>query len=71
MLTAVSPSTHFTTRLVASAAFIAQDLKRANRISRQILNAAMFQAFAGTAASGAWTRRDSFVAAEIALILSL
>ena len=64
-------TTSFAARLIEVAHRLAHGLSQANRITRTSLNEAMYAAFGATAASGAWTQRDSFIAAEIALILFL
>lgn len=58
-------------RLLDAAQQLAGHLRASSRLDRGLLNAAMSTAFGATAATGAWTQRDSFIAAEIALILRL
>jgi len=64
-------TTSFAARLIEVAQRLMHGLSQAKRITRASLNEAMYAAFGDTAASGAWTQRDSFIAAEIALILFL
>jgi len=61
----------FAARLFNAAQHLTADLAQGDRITRPELNHALSAAFGDTSASGAWTQRDSFIAAEIALILSL
>ncbi|WP_292962808.1 strawberry notch-like NTP hydrolase domain-containing protein [Novosphingobium sp. UBA1939] len=69
MLHALSSPSQHSIRLIAAARQLADRLCPSSRIGRDDLNAAMVDAFGCSAASGAWTQRDSFVAAEIATIL--
>lgn len=71
MLNKLPSATYFAARLLDAAHRFVPSLTQAKRITRSCLNEAMHDAFGDTAASGAWTQRDSFIAAEIALILSL
>ena len=61
----------FAVRLFNAAQHLTAALAQGHRITRSDLNQAMSEAFENTSASGAWTQRDSFIAAEIALILSV
>ena len=71
MLNKLPSATYFAARLVDAAHRLVPSLSQAKSITRSCLNEAMHDAFGDTSASGAWTQRDSFIAAEIALILSL
>ena len=71
MLNPMPPAVLFAIRLVGAAHRLVPSLTHSTRLDRAALNTAMTHAFGDTAASGAWTQRDSFIAAEIAQILSL
>ncbi|KAJ8137328.1 hypothetical protein OY671_009459, partial [Metschnikowia pulcherrima] len=58
-------------RLLDAAQQLAGHSRASSRLDRHSLNTAMSAAFGATAATGAWTQRDSFVAAAIASILRL
>jgi predicted RNA methylase len=70
MLTPMSPTSLFTARLIEAARALVPNLVGRSRVDRAALNAAMTSAFEATSASGEWSQRDSFVAAEISLILA-
>ena len=70
MLTPMSPTSLFAARLIEAARALVPNLVGRSRVDRAALNAAMTSAFGATSASGKSSQRDSFVAAEIALILA-
>ena len=71
MLPSVPATQLFAARLLAAARSIVPGLSRGAQITRQTLNIAMTDAYEATAASGAWSQRDSFIAGEIAIVLWL
>jgi hypothetical protein len=71
MLNPMSPAALFAIRLVGAAHRLVPSFTHSARLDRAALNTAMANAFGVTAASCAWTQRDSFIAAEIAQILRL